>query len=62
MTSAKRPRRIPGQTILCGWCGSPIAVRTTGRVPKWCSAVCRHRAWSSAGPWPPDARFRWLTA
>lgn len=45
MTSAKRPRRIPGQTIPCGWCGRPIEVRTTGRIPKWCSPVCRHRAW-----------------
>ena len=29
----------------CGWCGGSIAVRTTGRIPKWCSPVCRHRAW-----------------
>ncbi len=45
MTSAKRPKRIPGQTILCGWCGKPFAVRTTGRIPKWCSPVCQHGAW-----------------
>ena len=45
MTSAKRPRRIPGQTIPCGWCGDAIEVRDTGRLPKWCSPVCRHRAW-----------------
>jgi len=45
MTSAKRPRRIPGQTIPCGWCGDAIKVRDTGRLPKWCSPVCRHRAW-----------------
>jgi hypothetical protein len=23
----------------------PIALRTTGRLPKWCSDSCRHRAW-----------------
>jgi hypothetical protein len=44
MPRSKAPR-IPGQTIPCGWCGEPIALRTTGRVPKWCSDTCRHRAW-----------------
>jgi hypothetical protein len=29
----------------CGWCGGPIAVRATGRLPKWCSPSCRQRAW-----------------
>jgi len=43
--AAKRPRRVPGQTISCGWCGAPIDVRPTGRLPKWCSTSCRHRAW-----------------
>lgn len=45
---APRPgptRRTPGQTLPCGWCGRPIAVRPTGRLPKWCSDACRHRAW-----------------
>ena len=45
MTSAKKPKRLPGQVIPCGWCGRPIEVRTTGRIPKWCSPMCRHRAW-----------------
>jgi len=38
------PRR-PGQTLACGWCGSPILIPPRGRVPKWCSSSCRHRAW-----------------
>ena len=42
---AKQPRRIPGQTLRCGWCGSPITLQKTGRIPKWCSETCRHRAW-----------------
>jgi len=41
----KRSRRRPGQTLACGWCGSPILIPTRGRVPKWCSSSCRHRAW-----------------
>jgi hypothetical protein len=28
----------------CGWCGGPIAPRSRGPIPKWCSATCRHRA------------------
>ncbi len=39
-----RPRR-PGQVLECGWCGGPIAVAARGRLPKWCSSSCRHRAW-----------------
>lgn len=23
----------------------PVAIPARGRVPKWCSATCRHRAW-----------------
>jgi hypothetical protein len=38
------PRR-PGQTLACGWCGSPILLPARGRTPKWCSSSCRHRAW-----------------
>jgi hypothetical protein len=38
-------RRRPGQTLACGWCGSPILIQPRGRVPKWCSSSCRHRAW-----------------
>jgi hypothetical protein len=33
---------------MCGWCGRPIAVKPTGRLPKWCSASCRQRAWEQA--------------
>ena len=40
----RAPRR-PGQTLACGWCGSPILVQARGRAPKWCSSSCRHRAW-----------------
>jgi hypothetical protein len=38
-------RRVAGQPIACGWCGQPIVLRHTGRMPKWCSAACRQRAW-----------------
>jgi hypothetical protein len=44
MPRSKTPR-IPGQTIPCGWCGRLMTLRTTGRIPKWCSDPCRHRAW-----------------
>ncbi len=37
--------RKPGQTIQCGWCGTKVPVPPRGRVPKWCSSSCRHRAW-----------------
>ena len=40
----RAPRR-PGQTLACGWCGSPILLPARGRIPKWCSSSCRHRAW-----------------
>ena len=41
---SRTPRR-PGQTVACGWCGSPILLPARGRIPKWCSSSCRHRAW-----------------
>jgi hypothetical protein len=44
MGSGKRP---PGQQLSCGWCGTPIAVKSTGRLPKWCSPTCRQRAWET---------------
>jgi hypothetical protein len=31
--------------VTCGWCGATVSVPGRGRVPKWCSASCRHRAW-----------------
>lgn len=37
--------RAAGQVIACGWCGQDVAVPARGRVPKWCSPACRHRAW-----------------
>ena len=40
----RSPRR-PGQSLACGWCGSPILLPARGRTPKWCSSSCRHRAW-----------------
>jgi hypothetical protein len=32
-------------TVACGWCGAGVTVAARGRLPKWCSATCRHRAW-----------------
>jgi hypothetical protein len=32
----------------CGWCGGPVTVEATGRLPKWCSASWRQRAWEQA--------------
>ena len=31
--------------VTCGWCGATVPVPSRGRVLKWCSASCRHRAW-----------------
>lgn len=42
----RRPApRVPGQVIACGWCRTKVEVPARGRVPKWCSPACRHRAW-----------------
>jgi hypothetical protein len=41
---SRSPRR-PGHALACGWCGSPILLPARGRIPKWCSSSCRHRAW-----------------
>lgn len=40
-------KRVPKDrgVVMCGWCGASIAVARVGRMPKWCSAACRHRAW-----------------
>lgn len=40
------PRR-PGQTVTCGWCGREVPIPLRGRVPKWCSATCRNKAWQA---------------
>ena len=41
----RRLPRAPGGTVACGWCGATVTVPNRGRIPKWCSAACRHRAW-----------------
>ena len=45
MSRQPSPARLPDQTIPCGWCRESIPVRSTGRLPKWCSPSCRQRAW-----------------
>ena len=45
MSRQPSPARLPDQTIPCGWCHESIPVRSTGRLPKWCSPSCRQRAW-----------------
>ena len=47
-TRARPAPRVPGQVVMCGWCGAEVTVPTRGRVPKWCSGTCRHRAWEQA--------------
>jgi len=37
-------RRRPDR-LTCAWCGVIFAVPARGRLPKWCSGQCRHRAW-----------------
>jgi hypothetical protein len=32
----------------CAWCGGAIQIKATGRIPKWCSAACRQRAWEQS--------------
>ena len=39
-------RRLAART--CGWCGSAFEPKARGRIPKWCSASCRQRAWEQA--------------
>ena len=39
-------RRLAAAT--CGWCDSPIEFKARGRIPKWCSAACRQRAWEQS--------------
>lgn len=47
-TRARPAPRVPGQVVECGWCGAEVAVPARGRMPKWCSGTCRHRAWEQA--------------
>jgi len=37
--------RLRGQHVVCMWCGSSVAVKARGPLPKFCSATCPHRAW-----------------
>lgn len=39
-------RRLAATT--CGWCSGPIEPKARGRIPKWCSAACRQRAWEQS--------------
>jgi hypothetical protein len=43
---AATTRRAAAST--CGWCGGAIEIRARGRIPKWCSAACRQRAWEQS--------------
>lgn len=45
-TTAAPSRREAART--CGWCGNPIEIKATGRIPKWCSASCQQRAWEQS--------------
>ncbi len=38
-------RRAVGGIVKCGWCDIAVTIPARGRVPKWCSDTCRHRAW-----------------
>lgn len=39
-------RRLAAAT--CGWCDGSIEIKARGRIPKWCSASCRQRAWEQS--------------
>lgn len=43
-------RRRPGrpEATSCAWCGRTFEVAQRGRLPRWCSDACRHRAWEQA--------------
>ena len=45
MSRRSRPLPVRGQSIPCAWCGDPITIAATGRLPRWCSQACRQRAW-----------------
>ncbi len=34
--------------LMCPWCHTVFPVKPRGRVPTWCSAACRQRAWEQA--------------
>ncbi|MBT9256271.1 hypothetical protein KMZ32_05930 [Phycicoccus sp. MAQZ13P-2] len=39
-----KARQRPG-FLTCQWCSEGFPVPARGRIPKWCSDSCRHRAW-----------------
>jgi hypothetical protein len=45
-TEPASTRRDAART--CAWCGGAIYVKRVGRIPKWCSASCRQRAWEQS--------------
>lgn len=46
--AASSSQRQRPRSLECARCGNPITVKARGRTPKWCSEVCRHRAWEQA--------------
>jgi hypothetical protein len=40
-----KPRRRRPTSLVCAWCQTSFEVNPAGRIPTWCSAACRHRAW-----------------
>lgn len=46
-TPSPAPTRRAAATS-CGWCGGLIEIKSTGRIPKWCSPACRQRAWEQS--------------
>jgi hypothetical protein len=36
------------ELLECPWCGHVFRSGRTGRMPKWCSPACRHRAWEQS--------------
>jgi hypothetical protein len=45
LTEVDRRRKA---ATTCAWCGAAIEPKARGRIPKWCSAACRQRAWEQS--------------
>ena len=43
-----RPTSRRDAARTCGWCRGAIDTKRVGRIPKWCSAACRQRAWEQS--------------
>lgn len=43
--STESKTRHRPSSLTCQWCGTGFPVPARGRIPKWCSDSCRHRAW-----------------